>query len=193
MPPGWARELGAEPAPLPKLASLLVAQRQHILIEYNGEHNNGGRGPVCPNNVPGWEHMNCYVQQNGTAPPWFYGQEFCSCQDTTNNTYACARTLNATHNFVYCEFVTGFVEAYDMDADPWQLTNLASKMSTSHRQYWSALLEDLRTCGGTDCGRSTSSEAAVSADSHPRSAADLRGAAWRPMFPGPGTEPAVPA
>jgi len=165
-----------------------------VLIEYNGEHNNGGNAPVCPGDIPGWEHMNCYVQQNGTAPPWFYGQSFCSCQDTTNNTYACARTLNSTHNFVFCEFVTGFVEAYDMDADPWQQQNLAGAMSQGERSYWHALVQSLRTCGGSDCGRSASAgDAQPEVDSHPRSKDDLRGAAWRPMFPGPETEPAVPA
>jgi hypothetical protein len=165
--------------------------RQNILIEYNGEHNGGGKAPVCPGGVIGWEQMNCYVQTNGTVPPWFYGTDFCSCQDTTNNTYACARTLNSTHNHIYCQFVSGFVEAYNMDTDPWQQTNLASTMPPSEHAYWQDLLDELRTCTGPSCGRSASAPEAVAMDSHPRTAADLRGPAWAPMFPGEGTAPAA--
>ena len=39
---------------------------------------------------------------------------FCFCMNANNNTYSCLRTINATHNFLYCEFVTGLVTFYNL-------------------------------------------------------------------------------
>lgn len=48
-----------------------------------------------------------------TAPTW-NDEPFCFCMNANNNTYSCIRTINQTHNFLYCEFTTGLVTFYNL-------------------------------------------------------------------------------
>lgn len=60
--------------------------------------------------------MNCFHHDNDhwkTAPQWTAGP-FCFCMNANNNTYSCVRTINSTHNFLYCEFTTGMVTFYNL-------------------------------------------------------------------------------
>lgn len=64
----------------------------------------------------GHEKMNCFHHDNDhwkTEPTWTAGP-FCFCMNANNNTYSCVRTINSTHNFLYCEFTTGFVTFYNL-------------------------------------------------------------------------------
>lgn len=101
----------------------------------------------------------------------------CRCQDASNNTYNCVRTLSPTEDSLYCLFFDKdhFVEYYDMDSDPYQLRNLAvcppitlreSSPSNSvpsffdsgsswcfpHKEYLKSIF-NFRKCAGSTCFR----------------------------------------
>lgn len=62
------------------------------------------------------ERMNCFSHDANhwrTAPLWD-DKPFCFCMNANNNTYSCLRTINQTHNFLYCEFTTGLVTYYNL-------------------------------------------------------------------------------
>ncbi|XP_046837755.1 extracellular sulfatase SULF-1 homolog isoform X2 [Vespa crabro] len=100
------------------------------------------------------EKMNCFEHDNDhwrTAPLWNAGP-FCFCMNANNNTYSCIRTINVTHNFLYCEFTTGLVTFYNLRIDPFEQWNRISMLTPSDRSYLHDQLEHLKGCKGTrDC------------------------------------------
>ncbi|CAL1676474.1 unnamed protein product [Lasius platythorax] len=117
------------------------------------------------------ERMNCFEHDNDhwrTAPLWNAGP-FCFCMNANNNTYSCIRTINVTHNFLYCEFTTGLVTYYNLRIDPFEQWNRVSSLTSSERSYLHDQLEHLKGCKGTwDCTIGSAREAMPQLQQHQR-------------------------
>ncbi|GMT32327.1 hypothetical protein PFISCL1PPCAC_23624, partial [Pristionchus fissidentatus] len=101
--------------------------------------------------------MSCFSHgaSHWRTPPFWpeeYGQ-FCFCQNSNNNTYWCLRTLNDTHNFLYCEFVTEFISYYDLNIDPFQLSNAVFSLARHILEQLNARLTSFRSCSGSNCNQ----------------------------------------
>nr|CAD7437459.1 unnamed protein product [Timema bartmani] len=95
-----------------------------------------------------FEKMNCFNHDNDhwkTAPLWSEGP-FCFCMNANNNTYSCLRTINATHNFLYCEFVTGLITFYNLRIEgTWTLdVRLTRKDKAKEMKFLKSLLAVIR-------------------------------------------------
>ena len=110
-----------------------------------------------------------------SAPLWT-GGSFCACTNSNNNTYWCVRNINTTHNYLYCEYVTGMITYSDLNQDPHQLRNLLYSLtgncspvvspppdisvltSDSDLSYLHAQLRDLKNFAGAGTGQKLSSK-----------------------------------
>ncbi|KAI4464430.1 n-acetylglucosamine-6-sulfatase family member [Holotrichia oblita] len=96
------------------------------------------------------EKIHCFRHDNDhwkTAPLWSAGP-FCFCMNANNNTYNCLRTINSTHNLLYCEFVTGMVTYYNLRIDPFELQNRVAQLKPEEKSYLHDQLRALMKCKG---------------------------------------------
>jgi len=96
--------------------------------------------------------MNCFSHDNNhwkSAPAWTEGP-FCACTNSNNNTYWCVRNINVTHNYLYCEYVTGMITYFDLKVDPFQLRNLLYTLPSSDLNYMHGQVKRLKDYSGKD-------------------------------------------
>jgi len=150
-------------------------RREDFLVEYHGEQNDGGWSENITSNcsIP-MANMNCYSETQYGTPPFWDPSDFwfCSCQDSTNNTFNCLRILSwPDTNVLYCEFFNNvtenspplssnlssdedpnvFLEFYDLSIDPWQTHNAASTLNPEAQIKLHQRLHQLKTCSGQTC------------------------------------------
>jgi len=96
--------------------------------------------------------MNCFSHDNEhwkTAPLWTEGP-FCACTNSNNNTYWCVRNINETHNYLYCEYVTGMITYFDLRVDPHQLRNLLHTLTDPELNFMHGQVLELRSYSAED-------------------------------------------
>nr|XP_040221294.2 extracellular sulfatase SULF-1 homolog [Anopheles coluzzii] len=99
------------------------------------------------------ERMNCFSHDSNhwrTEPMWD-DKPFCFCMNANNNTYSCLRTINQTHNFLYCEFTTGLVTYYNLRIDPFETQNRESSLTAEEKAVLHETLEEMKRCRGKGC------------------------------------------
>ncbi|XP_058445982.1 extracellular sulfatase SULF-1 homolog [Malaya genurostris] len=99
------------------------------------------------------ERMNCFSHDANhwrTAPLWD-DKPFCFCMNANNNTYSCLRTINQTHNFLYCEFTTGLVTYYNLRIDPFETQNRESSLTPEEKAVLHDTLDYMKNCRGKSC------------------------------------------
>ncbi|XP_066144039.1 extracellular sulfatase SULF-1 homolog [Euwallacea fornicatus] len=99
------------------------------------------------------ERMTCFEHTNDhwrTEPKWD-GGPFCFCMNANNNTYSCLRTINTSHDFLYCEFTTGIITFYNLKIDPFELKNRYQYLPANEKTYLRNLLKGMVSCKGNNC------------------------------------------
>ncbi|XP_011315423.1 N-acetylglucosamine-6-sulfatase [Fopius arisanus] len=119
-----------------------ISDDRSVLIEYRGEHSERMPRSGCPSD----DDLNLSHCSKDMA---------CKCQDARNNTYACVRRYSKDHNNIFCIFEddSKYIEAYDLNADEFQMSNIGYTMKKGKRHRFRKRLRELIECEGADCVR----------------------------------------
>lgn len=142
-------------------------------IQYVGEGGGGGARPICARTANDNAIM-CNNAGNYSEPPYFFGDDFCLCQDAVNNTYTCIRVVEGVDalqeratmldvdgvkslaaagaaDYRYCEFngADKVVEFFDYTLDPYELSNAAATMDPALKAALHERLVALGSCVGS--------------------------------------------
>ena len=95
------------------------------------------------------ERLNCFSHNNEhwKTPPFWTDGNFCACTNSNTNTYSCVRNVNGTHNYLYCEFVSGTITYYNLKVDPYQLRNIYLTLSPEELNFMHRQLAVLKNQG----------------------------------------------
>ncbi|XP_055996146.1 putative extracellular sulfatase Sulf-1 homolog isoform X2 [Ostrea edulis] len=100
--------------------------------------------------------MDCTLMDNThwKTPPYWTNGPFCFCTNSNNNTYWCIRTINETHDLLYCEFINNFISYYDLKKDPYQMRNAIHDVNYGILQQLHEQLNAMRACEGSkECNK----------------------------------------
>merc|ERR1712066_201047 len=95
------------------------------------------------------ERLNCFSHNNDhwKTPPFWNDGAFCACTNSNTNTYSCVRNVNGTHNYLYCQFVSGLITYYNLKVDPYQLRNIYLTLSPEELNFMHRQLAVLKNQG----------------------------------------------
>ena len=129
----------------------LQRMRQRLLrkLQKSKSRKTKGKKKIADSECSPDERLNCFSHDNDhwkTAPFWSDGP-FCACTGSNTNTYSCVRNVNATHNYLYCEFVSGLITYYNLNVDPFQLRNIYLTLSTEELNFMHHQLAVLKNQG----------------------------------------------
>lgn len=131
--------------------SIPLNWRDRVIVEFVGWQNQEWLSP-CQFGLTSPNLVDC----SGTTVP-------AGLINSASNRYTSIRVLNSTHNFLYAEWRTAlsplsrentnWTEAYDLKADPGEITNLAVKgrMGNAELLQWSDELWSIASCEGESC------------------------------------------
>lgn len=137
--------------PLRQQLKDLANNQEHATpeLQIKGEHDRSIDGEVC--NATGTE-CKVVTADHWVIPPLWTGRPVCICTETGGISFLCLRTINTTHNTVYCEFMDGFSSYYNLHTDPYQLDNTIDSLDNSTLSSLHSDLLHFTTCvGSQDC------------------------------------------
>ncbi|KAJ8984175.1 hypothetical protein NQ317_017828 [Molorchus minor] len=113
---------------------------RHIFVEYWGEGNARSIDGRCP-----WKYDRNLAECSC--------DQWCKCQDSKNNTYTCVIDISNKQTFKFCRFEDdqGFIEAYNITEDPYELSNCYLKMDKAVVESYLKRLERFEKCSGKKC------------------------------------------
>ncbi|EFN84648.1 N-acetylglucosamine-6-sulfatase [Harpegnathos saltator] len=111
-----------------------------LLIEYRGERSKHRSSSGCPSD----RDLNVTLCMK---------EMMCKCQDAANNTFSCIRRVSSNFNNIFCVFEDDqeFVEAYDLNVDEYQMTNIGYTMKKGLRHRFRNRLKRMTACRDADC------------------------------------------